>query len=198
MRRILGSLTSLLLTLTGALVLGVGPASAHTDKDCPDFANQAAAQAYFVSLGGPSSDPDRLDADGDGVACQDLPCPCSFGSGGGGGGTAGAHRASVKLSIAKAPVGRHDWRLVCTVKRAGKPYAHKVVRFQWRDRNHRRWHSFVDGQTGKPSSTARTGPGGKARMRVAWDPPKGQVRCTTAADVRSRAGASRAMAVSPR
>jgi endonuclease YncB( thermonuclease family) len=90
MRHILGSLTALLLAATGAIVLTTaGPASAHTDKDCADFATQAAAQDYFISLGGPSSDPDRLDADGDGTACDTLPCPCSTGSGGGGGGTAG-------------------------------------------------------------------------------------------------------------
>jgi len=88
MRHILGSLTALLLAATGAIVLTpAGPASAHTDKDCGDFATQAAAQDYFISLGGPSSDPDRLDGDGDGTACDTLPCPCSTG---GGGGTAGA------------------------------------------------------------------------------------------------------------
>jgi hypothetical protein len=52
-----------------------------SDRDCPDFSNQAAAQSYFVSLGGPASDPDRLDADGDGIACESLPCPCSTGGG---------------------------------------------------------------------------------------------------------------------
>ena len=48
-----------------------------TDRDCADFANQAQAQAYFINQGGPSSDPDRLDGDGDGIACDSLPCPCS-------------------------------------------------------------------------------------------------------------------------
>lgn len=47
------------------------------DMDCADFPTQAAAQTYFVSLGGPSSDPDLLDGDGDGVACETTPCPCS-------------------------------------------------------------------------------------------------------------------------
>jgi endonuclease YncB( thermonuclease family) len=91
MRHLLGSLTALILAVTGAtLLVTAGPASAHTDKDCSDFATQAAAQAYYVSLGGPSSDPDRLDGDGDGVACDSNPCPCSTGTGGGGGGgTAG-------------------------------------------------------------------------------------------------------------
>jgi hypothetical protein len=44
------------------------------DHDCPEFANQAEAQEYLVS-----GDPYRLDADNDGIACEDLPCPCSYG-----------------------------------------------------------------------------------------------------------------------
>lgn len=68
-------------SLTVALV----PASASArDKDCSDFATQAAAQAYFIAHGGPTSDPDSLDSDGDGVACETLP---GGGGGGGGGGS---------------------------------------------------------------------------------------------------------------
>ena len=33
---------------------------------------------------GPRRDPDHLDSDGDGTACETLPCPCRYGSGGGG------------------------------------------------------------------------------------------------------------------
>lgn len=47
------------------------------DVDCGSFASQATAQLYL--LGG---DPFGLDADGDGVACADLPCPCSIAAGG--------------------------------------------------------------------------------------------------------------------
>ena len=74
--------------IAGALLAGIGaaPASAqdaHTaDRDCSDFSNQRDAQRYFRSIGGPGSDPDRLDGDGDGRACDSLPCPC-----GGRGGT---------------------------------------------------------------------------------------------------------------
>jgi hypothetical protein len=46
-----------------------GPAAAVADRDCADFDNQAQAQDYFIDRGGPDSDPDRLDADGDGVVC---------------------------------------------------------------------------------------------------------------------------------
>ncbi len=42
------------------------------DKDCPDFANHAEAQAYFLSKGGsPTNNVDRLDRDRDGLACED-------------------------------------------------------------------------------------------------------------------------------
>lgn len=44
------------------------------DKDCSDFATHAEAQSYFESKGGsPSNNADRLDADGDGIACESLP-----------------------------------------------------------------------------------------------------------------------------
>jgi hypothetical protein len=49
------------------------------DRDCVDFGSQADAQSFFLSQGGPTSDPHALDADGDGVACETLPCPCSSG-----------------------------------------------------------------------------------------------------------------------
>ena len=41
--------------------------------NCDDFATQREAQAFFLSEGGPSSDPHGLDGDNDGVACEDLP-----------------------------------------------------------------------------------------------------------------------------
>jgi Excalibur calcium-binding domain len=40
-----------------------------TDRDCPDFASQADAQAAFAAVPG---DPERLDADNDGQACEDY------------------------------------------------------------------------------------------------------------------------------
>lgn len=41
------------------------------DKDCADFATQAEAQTFFTSNGGPATDSHRLDADDDGIACED-------------------------------------------------------------------------------------------------------------------------------
>ena len=57
----------------------VAPAARAEDRDCAHFANQQEAQDYFIERGGPSSDPDLLDGDDDGVACDSLSCPCSSG-----------------------------------------------------------------------------------------------------------------------
>ena len=86
MTRIVGTLLRRARTWTAlVIVLLVGvvavPAAPAQDRDCGGFATQAAAQAYFVALGGPTYDPDRLDADSDGIACETLPCPCSSNAG---------------------------------------------------------------------------------------------------------------------
>ena len=57
--------------LAAALVFPMsGTALAQQDLDCSDFATQAEAQAEFDA---DSSDPNRLDADNDSLACEDLP-----------------------------------------------------------------------------------------------------------------------------
>ncbi|HKQ96284.1 MAG TPA: excalibur calcium-binding domain-containing protein, partial [Candidatus Polarisedimenticolia bacterium] len=73
----------ILAAVLAAIPLALTPsASAATaaaaDLDCADFATQASAQSYFLSRGGPANDPDRLDSDGDGIACETNPCPCSY------------------------------------------------------------------------------------------------------------------------
>lgn len=72
------------LAAVGPAAAADGPAAAApadraaaADSDCSDFANQAAAQRFFIAAGGPGADPHRLDSNGDGVACESLPCPCS-------------------------------------------------------------------------------------------------------------------------
>jgi hypothetical protein len=45
-------------------------AANSSDKDCADFRSAAEAQRHFLSVGGPVSDPDDLDRDGDGHACE--------------------------------------------------------------------------------------------------------------------------------
>jgi hypothetical protein len=50
----------------------VAPAAAHNDpKDCSDFSSQSAAQHWFLKHH-PRQDPAGLDADHDGIACEDL------------------------------------------------------------------------------------------------------------------------------
>jgi Excalibur calcium-binding domain len=68
---------SLLLVLMVAMAFGLSPtfAGARSDKDCANFSSQKAAQIYFLKHGGPRYDPDRLDADHDGIACEDNPAP---------------------------------------------------------------------------------------------------------------------------
>lgn len=87
-----------LLALSVGVLLAPASAVAGTDYDCSDFENQAEAQEYLLP-----GDPYRLDADDDGIACEDLPCPCSYeeGSGGGGGGDA-AKPAPYRLTKAAA------------------------------------------------------------------------------------------------
>ncbi|RRO19441.1 calcium-binding protein [Saccharopolyspora rhizosphaerae] len=53
--------TASLLTLPGTALA--------QDRDCPDFANRQEAQAAFEAQPG---DPERLDADSDGMACESL------------------------------------------------------------------------------------------------------------------------------
>ena len=62
------AVATLLAAVTALLVL---PGIAHAkDHDCRDFATQEDAQAYFDAQSG---DPDNLDSNGDGVACESLP-----------------------------------------------------------------------------------------------------------------------------
>jgi hypothetical protein len=59
------------LAAMGVLAVAVAPAHA-ADKDCSDFSSWKQAQHYYKKHGGPRYDPDRLDADHDGIACEDL------------------------------------------------------------------------------------------------------------------------------
>lgn len=66
---IAGALLVLFLVQTAA-----SRAESGDDRNCPDFATQADAQAHFEAAGGsPSNNVDRLDADQDGIACESLP-----------------------------------------------------------------------------------------------------------------------------
>lgn len=64
-------LTSVALTAVLAAAFAAPPASAG-DKDCADFKTWKQAQRFYKKHGGPKRDPHRLDADRDGIACEDL------------------------------------------------------------------------------------------------------------------------------
>lgn len=76
-RRLTAALAAVALTTT---ITATVPAHAAGDKDCSDFASQKAAQLFYISNGGPVSDPHRLDSDGDGVVCESLPGPYYYGT----------------------------------------------------------------------------------------------------------------------
>jgi endonuclease YncB( thermonuclease family) len=92
MRRFVACLALLAGGSIGGLVGLTATPSYAADRDCGDFATQAAAQSFFLDAGGPRNDPHNLDADGDGVVCESNPCPCSTAQGGGhqGGGDQGS------------------------------------------------------------------------------------------------------------
>jgi Excalibur calcium-binding domain len=46
------------------------PSTGQSNRNCSDFPSAGAAQRYFLSQGGPLSDPSDLDRDGDGYACE--------------------------------------------------------------------------------------------------------------------------------
>jgi len=54
---------------TAALSLTVSGTAQAADRDCPDFASQAEAQAAYNAVAG---DPERLDGDDDGQACEEF------------------------------------------------------------------------------------------------------------------------------
>ena|SRR5688572_1609059 len=75
--KLLGSLAIGAVLLFGALVLTSTVSNAHHsgDLDCNDFSNQAQAQAHYRLH---PSDPDNLDPDRDGIACEASSCPCDY------------------------------------------------------------------------------------------------------------------------
>ncbi|HEU5062424.1 MAG TPA: excalibur calcium-binding domain-containing protein [Solirubrobacterales bacterium] len=112
-----------LLAIAAIACLAPAPAAAGTDYDCADFANQAEAQEYLEP-----GDPHRLDADSDGIACEDLPCPCSYGEpeGGGGGGGGGEPMKPPPYRLTKAAA-RHAARAVARKFARRNPSVERVA-----------------------------------------------------------------------
>jgi hypothetical protein len=55
------------IILTAGMSVPMAGTALAADRDCPDFASQADAQAAFDAVPG---DPERLDGDNDGQACE--------------------------------------------------------------------------------------------------------------------------------
>jgi hypothetical protein len=71
----------MLLILVALVLAPAASASSRAtaaDVNCSDFATQEAAQNYFLWRGGPAIDPEGLDGDNDGIACETRPCPCNY------------------------------------------------------------------------------------------------------------------------
>ncbi len=67
------TLATALLAITAMLAVAA-PVLGRQERDCDHFSTQRQAQRYFERHGGsPSNNVDRLDADGDGRACESLP-----------------------------------------------------------------------------------------------------------------------------
>ncbi len=122
---------------------GNSPSASASDRDCSDFRTQREAQDYFLRLGGPGSDPDRLDGDGDGSACDSLPCPC------GGAGDDGQRRAEAKRRAAKRRAARR--------RAAERREAERERAFRRRiDRAPARVIDVIDGDTVKVKAGGRS------------------------------------------
>jgi hypothetical protein len=78
-RKLLAMVAAAALIVLVVVLLPAAASARRVDKDCADFSSQKAAQIYYLKHGGPRYDPDRLDADHDGIACEDNPAPYYFG-----------------------------------------------------------------------------------------------------------------------
>lgn len=74
MRRAFSTLVAIAAMFVALLTITAPSQAAFKDLNCDDFPNQAAAQA---NLNNNPSDPNGLDSEGDGKACESLPCPCA-------------------------------------------------------------------------------------------------------------------------
>ncbi|GAA2811447.1 hypothetical protein GCM10010441_40150 [Kitasatospora paracochleata] len=99
--------TALLAFVAGLPLAGIAHAQTG-DLDCANFATQEEAQAV---LNADPSDPNHLDADHDGIACEDLPhaaasSPAATTAGAAGAGAAAAPSAGgAAAAAAQAPAG---------------------------------------------------------------------------------------------
>ena len=98
------------------VVLPATASATHgVDTDCPDFQDQSHAQDHLLAHPG---DPDDLDPDRDGRACESLPCPCAATgapaptptppASGPGTSPATGGKFTAKMSLARATINRRE------------------------------------------------------------------------------------------
>lgn len=110
--------TLVVMAMTASVLVAV-PATAHAkDMNCSDFTYQEDAQAHLDAFPG---DPDGLDRDGDGVACDSLP---RGGGGSTGGGSTGGHTKPAPKPKPKPKPPR--WK-VLTAQEVNRAYGGKAV-----------------------------------------------------------------------
>jgi hypothetical protein len=78
-RKIIAAAAGAALIVLVVVLLPAAASAQRRDLDCEDFSSQKAAQIFYLKHGGPRYDPDRLDGDHDGIACEDNPAPYYFG-----------------------------------------------------------------------------------------------------------------------
>lgn len=128
---------SFLALMAALLILSAVPSTAAAkDYDCSDFATQAEAEEHLEPGGG---DPYGLDADHDGIACEDLPCPCSStpGSGSSGGGEESEPELPPPYRL-PMPAARHAARALAWKFARRNPKVNKVALGQCNRRAERR------------------------------------------------------------
>jgi len=137
LRSIITRTAVLLATASVAVGVAALPASAVADRDCGDFASQRAAQIFYLKAGGPRIDPHRLDAEGDGIACESNPAPYYYGSSvpaGSGGGqqtTAGEARVAyvVDGDTIRLTSGKYVRLIGIDTPERGRPYYAAAKRY---------------------------------------------------------------------
>ena len=78
-RKVLAAAAGAALIVLVVVLLPAAASAQRRDLDCANFSSQKSAQIFFLKHGGPRYDPDRLDGDHDGIACEDNPAPYYFG-----------------------------------------------------------------------------------------------------------------------
>jgi hypothetical protein len=127
------------------------PVATTSDYDCADFATQEEAQEYLEP-----GDPYRLDADNDGIACEDLPSGGGGGRGGGGSGDPPPPPEPPKLK--KSAAKRAAWQKARRFdRRNGNVSGAQLTRCVRRSKYNVNCRFVLDGEVGSLRTTCNVG-----------------------------------------